>query len=183
MKKRTTKEIFAETLLELANRMPVSKITVTLLAKESGMSAKTFYNHFPNIYALMAYIEEEQANQIQQKRLSDNYNYMDYLRDGLKLYESLKVFLRNAFENVYGTESFERIHAETAYKTTLAFLLRRSGLSEVSKEVDFSLRIYVFGLVKVHFDYVFGRCGMTEEEFLENCEANMPLILRPYLLD
>ena len=46
LKKRTSKQIFAETLLELSKRMPVDKITVKQIVDESGLSLQTFYNHF-----------------------------------------------------------------------------------------------------------------------------------------
>ena len=46
MKKRTSKEIFSEALLELSRTTPVDKITVKQIVEASGLSLQTFYNHF-----------------------------------------------------------------------------------------------------------------------------------------
>lgn len=59
MKKRTSKQIFAETFLELSRELPIDKITVKKIVEESGLSLKTFYNHFSDKYSLMLYIEEK----------------------------------------------------------------------------------------------------------------------------
>ena len=53
MKKRTSKQIFAETFLELSRELTIDKITVKKIVEESGLSLKTFYNHFPDKYSLM----------------------------------------------------------------------------------------------------------------------------------
>ena len=42
MKKRTSKQIFAETFLDLSRELPVDKITVKKIVEESGLSLKTF---------------------------------------------------------------------------------------------------------------------------------------------
>ena len=38
MKKRTSKQIFAETFLELSRELPIDKITVKKIIEESGLS-------------------------------------------------------------------------------------------------------------------------------------------------
>lgn len=181
MKKRNTKDIFAETLLELAEKLSVDRITVTLLVKESGLSAKTFYNHFPNIYALMSYIEEDQARKFHEKLMTGEYNYRAYMEDCLHMYSALRRFMRNAFDNTSGAESFEKAHAEISFQLALEFLLKRNHLETVSEEVDFALRMYIYGMVKVFHDYIYGDCRMTESEFVDNCLGNMPERLRAYL--
>ena len=182
MKKRNSKDIFAETLLELSEKMSVDRITVTMLVKESGLSAKTFYNHFPNIFALMIYIEEAEARKYHEKLLTGNYSLRDYMVDCLHLYSSLRRFMRNAFDNTSGAEAFEKLHADLCYRLTLEFLLKQSHLETVPMEVDFALRMYIYGMVKVFHDYFYGDCKMTETEFVDNCLGNMPKRLGSYFV-
>lgn len=182
MKKRNSKDIFAETLLELSDQMPIDRITVTLLVKESGLSAKTFYNHFSSIYALMSYIEEDQARKFHEKLMTGEYSFSNYMEDCLHQYATIKRFIRNASDNTSGPEAFEKLHAETSYKLTLEFLLKQNRLETVPEEIDFALRMYIYGMVKVFHDFFFGDCKMTEAEFMKNCLENMPERLRPYLI-
>ena len=182
MKKQKTKDIFAGTLLELAEKVPMNRITVTMLVKESGLSSKTFYNHFANIYELMSYVEMSEASRLQEKVMDPGYTYREYLKDGLHLYSSIQSFIKNASQNTSGAESFEKLHAETAYMTTRSFLLKRNHMSAVSEELDFALRLYAFGLVEVYAIYFSGQYQMNDEEFLDHCISNMPSVLQGYLL-
>ena len=56
MKKRTSKDIFADTLLALAKQEPLERITVKQIVEESGLSLQTFYNHFHNKNELIIWI-------------------------------------------------------------------------------------------------------------------------------
>ena len=57
MKQRDTndtccKKMLANTLKELMNEKPLTKITVQDLTKKCGISRQTFYNHFHDIYGI-----------------------------------------------------------------------------------------------------------------------------------
>lgn len=61
---KTDRAIF-EALQNLAERMPLAKITVTDVARTANITRKTFYDHFPNVTdaysALLAHLVEELA--------------------------------------------------------------------------------------------------------------------------
>ncbi len=46
MKRKTTKEILAESFRELAENHPVNKITIQEIVDNCGFSPATFYRHF-----------------------------------------------------------------------------------------------------------------------------------------
>lgn len=56
VKRLTTKELFAESLMELLEVQPLTKITVGSIAKNCGMSSRTFYNNFLDKYDLINWI-------------------------------------------------------------------------------------------------------------------------------
>ena len=56
MKRKTTKEILAESFLELAQKKRIDKITITDITDNCGMSQPTFYNHFKDKYDLIVWI-------------------------------------------------------------------------------------------------------------------------------
>ena len=54
MKRKTTKEILAESFMELMTTKPVSKITIIDIVENCGMTKPTFYRYFKDKYDLMA---------------------------------------------------------------------------------------------------------------------------------
>ena len=55
MKRKTAKEILAESFRELAESKPVDKITVPNIIENCGYSKTTFYRLFKDKYDLMAW--------------------------------------------------------------------------------------------------------------------------------
>lgn len=54
---KTTKEILAESIQELAASKSVEKITIKEITQNCGMTSTTFYNHFPiNMNCLLGFI-------------------------------------------------------------------------------------------------------------------------------
>ena len=54
MKRKTTKEILAESFRELAENRPVNKITIQEIVDNCDFSPETFYRHFRDKYDLIA---------------------------------------------------------------------------------------------------------------------------------
>jgi len=54
MRRKTAKEILAESFRELAESKSVDKITVRDITQNCGYSAATFYRHFQDKYDLIA---------------------------------------------------------------------------------------------------------------------------------
>lgn len=53
---KTTKEILAESIQELAASKSVEKITIKEITQNCGMTSTTFYNHFSDKYELLGFI-------------------------------------------------------------------------------------------------------------------------------
>lgn len=182
MKKRTSKEIFVETLLEISRDTPVDKITVKRIVEESGLSLKTFYNHFPDKYALFIYVEEAKACQLYADMEKEECTFREFLQIGVLINETLKNFINNAIENTSGQDFYGKKHVESAYSAISRFILKRNGLEEIPEDIAFALRLYAFGLVIMMTEYSLCNNGMNKEVFLQYCEENMPEKLKHYLL-
>lgn len=59
MKKPHTKDVIAQTVFELLHQKTISDITVTEIANEVGVSARTFYNCFTDKFDVCNYIYDE----------------------------------------------------------------------------------------------------------------------------
>lgn len=59
-----TKRLLGDTLKQLMQTKPFSKITVSELVRECGINRKTFYYHFEDIYALLHWVLEGDALEV-----------------------------------------------------------------------------------------------------------------------
>lgn len=64
MKRKTTKDILAESFLELINEKRISKITINDITSNFGMTPPTFYNYFKDKYDLIVWIYVRGVEQI-----------------------------------------------------------------------------------------------------------------------
>ena len=67
LKRKTTKEILAESFQELAANKRIDKITITEITSNCGMSQPTFYNHFKDKYDLIVWIYIHESGEIMSK--------------------------------------------------------------------------------------------------------------------
>ena len=67
MKRKTTKEILAESFRELAENRPVNKITIQEIVDNCGFSPATFYRHFRDKYDLIAWDYVHRTTEIMKK--------------------------------------------------------------------------------------------------------------------
>ena len=61
MQKKTTRELIAESFLELAAKRPINKITITSITDNCGLTQPTFYRHFKDKYDLICWIYVTEA--------------------------------------------------------------------------------------------------------------------------
>ena len=66
--KNTTKAL-KQTLFDMLEQMPLSKITVTSLCKQAGVNRVTFYHHFADVYDMISQIEISYVEELK------NYNF------------------------------------------------------------------------------------------------------------
>ena len=86
MKRKTTKEILAESFRELAENRPVDKITIQEIVDNCDFSPATFYRHFRDKYDLIAWDYVHRTTEIMNKIGKDEYEWKDTLWDGMAFY-------------------------------------------------------------------------------------------------
>ena len=88
MRKRSSKEIFADTLLELSQKKTVDKITVQQIVDESGLSLQTFYNHFKDKADLILWVHKSKFEELLSKLGKDGYTFHDLINENKIMAES-----------------------------------------------------------------------------------------------
>ena len=71
--RKTTKDILAESFLELAAKKSIDKIRISDITDNCGMSAPTFYNHFKHKYDLIVWIHTHRVNDVMSRIDRDGY--------------------------------------------------------------------------------------------------------------
>ena len=124
--KNLTYELIAQSFKKLVLKKDFKKITVKMIAAESGIMRSTFYNYFQDKYEILEWIVK---NEISDKVLFliEKEMYVEALRLLFSCIEADKAFYSKAFE-IKGQNGFEEILAAQASK-----LFR-----EVYKSVDFN---------------------------------------------
>ena len=123
MKRKTAKEILAESFRELTATKPVDKITVPNIIENCGYSKTTFYRLFKDKYDLMAWDYAQKIQSIVDQNGKAGYEWKQILWDVALLFNEQKDYLRNLLLHTSGYESFSRymkqIHIERLSKCIL----------------------------------------------------------------
>lgn len=138
MKRKTAKEILADSFRELAEQKAIDRITVTDIAVNCDYSPSTFYRQFKDKYDLIAWDYMRSMEAMLDRVGVDGYSWNEVLLDGAKYYKENKDYLANLLKHTTGLESFERYMADSNYRYFRQFMhVRLSGAGERNKSVDF----------------------------------------------
>lgn len=152
MKKRTSKEILIQTLLELSNNRPIDKITVKQIVEESGVSLKTFYNHFRDKYDLMLYVLESKTEPVLEQIKNGECTFHEMLINAVSFCQDYRTFLNNAAIHTSGLDSFEKKHQTMACQTLRLFMMSRLQSDTLCEEMEFAIHLYSYGLIEMYYD-------------------------------
>ena len=106
MKRKNTKELLAESFLELVQTKRIDKITITEITDNCGMSQPTFYNHFKDKYDLIVWIYTNHVREIMCKIDNKTFMWKDCLLGAALYYYENSEFIKNAMKHTSGQDSF-----------------------------------------------------------------------------
>lgn len=183
MIRKTTKDILAESFLELASDRRIDKMTVTMITDNCGMSQPTFYNHFRDKYDLIVWIYDRHMGEIAGRIGRDGYVWRDCLSDVAAYYCENRDFIVNAIKNTSGQDSF----LEYIRKRNTAFMkaeVRKKLMTEyIPEEIMGCIRIYVYGTVQYMKDWLTGDMRQRPEQVAGIWERSLPEALKKYLCE
>lgn len=148
-----TKRALEQSLKNLLREKPLSKITVTDITEDCGISRMTFYYHFKDIYDLVEWACMEDAA----KALANKKTYDTWQQGFLQIFEAVqenKPFIINVYRSV----SREQVELYL-YKLTYDLLI--GVVNECSKDLnvreddkEFIANFYKYAFVGVMLDWV-----------------------------
>ncbi len=182
MRKRSSKEIFAQTLLELSKHKTVDKITVQKIVDESGLSLQTFYNHFRDKADLILWIHKSKFEELLKRLGKDGYTFRDLLAENMRFYSENRDFMWNALHNTHGQDSYWKISADAGYAILRRYIIDRNGLEELPEDLDFYLKAYCCASTQMYAEWAFHMKDTPPEVCAEYLEEIIPEPLKKVLL-
>ena len=182
MKRKTAKEILAESFQELASQKKVDKITVIDIAENCGYSTTTFYRHFTDKYDLMAWAYTQRLEEIISGFDRDMQGWKQTWLDAALFYDEQKEYLKNLLLHTSGFDSFVRNMKRIHYESLRKKILNTADESEFDVKMEMYVRAYCQGTVDLTCDWIMGQYDAGPEELAEVYENLLPYPLKAYLL-
>ncbi len=155
-----TKKALANSLKKLMKEKPLAKITVNDIVKECGLSRRTLYYYFDDLYDLLEWIFITDILEV----IGENKTYKDWQKGFL----SLLYYLRENKEIILNAyHSIDRDRLELHLYDTVAKLIYdvveelSQGIDVSEEDKDYVVRFYEIALTGVIIDWIKNR--MTEE--------------------
>lgn len=181
MKRKTAKEILAESFRELAESKPIDKITIKDITENCGYSPATFYRQFSDKYDLIAWDYVQRTTTIMNKVGVQTYKWRDTLYDGADFWTENKEYIKNLLLHTQGHESFVRYLSSANIEHLTKCILKLSGQKELSPETAIYVRFYVYGTVQTLCEWMLGQLKTDIHSLSALFEQALPEPLKQYL--
>lgn len=182
MKRKTAKDILADSFHELARSKNINKITVKEITDNCGYSPATFYRQFKDKYDLIAWEYTRSVSEIMDRVDTKEYQWRHTLKTGAKLFYEQRDYLANLFLHTTGHDSFVRYMTEINFNALKKHILKSIEKEKLSEEIELYIRIYCMGTVNITCEWILGKFTSTPDELAKLYENSLPMPLRAYLL-
>ncbi len=174
MKRKSTKEILAESFRELAERKSIDRITIQEIVDNCDYSTATFYRHFMDKYDLIAWDYARKAAEIMSRLTENGTLWKQTLLEWAKYFQREKEYLANLFLHTSGHDSFIQYMTEIHSRVFTGHLLAVSGKEELDEKTALLARVYCLGTVCLSCEWILGKYDVTPEKLAEIYENALP---------
>lgn len=181
MKRKTTKEILADSFMELSQTKPISKITIADITENCSMTSPTFYRYFKDKYDLIAWIYVQEAQKNVDKIGHDGYLWKDTLLDGLHYYAENRKYMVNALKHTSGRDSFINQMTEMNIGYITDEVRKKNETKSIPKDLTAMIKIYCYGTGQYLCEWLMDSKPASCEEVAAAMKACIPEKLKPYL--
>ena len=181
MKRKTSKEVLAESFRELAESKNIDKITVKDITENCGYSSATFYRQFQDKYDLIAWDYARELKFILSGMDGSRTEWLKTLKNAADFFQARKVYLANLFQHTSGYESFLVYMQEVHFESLKGLAERFQGNKPVDNMTALYIRQYVLGTVQFICQWILGKIEATPEELAMVFEQTVPTPLQKYI--
>lgn len=148
-----TKRALEQSLKNLLQQKPLSKITISDITEDCGISRMTFYYHFKDIYDLVEWAcAEDAARALQNKKTYDTWQ-----QGFVQIFHAVrenKVFVMNVYRCV-NREQVEKYLVPLTDQLIMGVITERAAVMTV-READqqFIAQVYSYAFVGIMLDWI-----------------------------
>ena len=179
MKRKTAKELLADSFRELAETKTIDKITIKDITDNCGYSSATFYRQFRDKYDLIAWAYSRDLKQIMAR--VDEVSWEQALSDAAHYYGEHREYLANLLMHTIGYDSFLQNMMEIHNAALSACVRRSAGQNALGDMLSMLIRGYVFSTVHLTCEWILGKYAVDAEHLAEVYARSLPADLQPYL--
>ena len=180
MKRKTAKELLAESFRELAQDRDIDKITVQDIAKNCGYSIATFYRQFRDKYDLIAWDYARDVQKLLEQEDGTQKGWRQSLSDAADYYDEQREYLANLLTNTSGYDSFIRYMTEIYFNALMDRIRAASDPDDPDRKTEMLVRLYGFGTVMLTCEWIMGKYPVSRETLTEVYAASLPEPLHIY---
>lgn len=181
VRRTTTKELIAQSFLELSRTKNIDKITVKDIVENCSVTKSTFYNHFRDKYDLMIWIYMEPIKNIIYRINNTDFNFREAIVANLKYFSNNRKYLINALKNTFGQDSFLNYAFEINLTLLRNFIKSHNKIEILPLKIESLIKLYVYGTVGLECNWLISNMPVPIEEFADILEAGLPEELKNYL--
>ncbi len=183
MKRKTSKEILADSFRELSEKMPIDKITVREIAENCGYSAATFYRQFKDKYDLIAWDYARDFEKILEPLSRSRAMWRRTVIDGAVYYNDHRAYIANLLLHTSGYDSFLLYMSEMHIEKMSRLIRKCANVRTLDKQTEMYIRLYCLGTVCFTCEWILGKHELTPGEVAKIYENSVPEPLRKYLAE
>lgn len=183
MRRKTAREILADSFLELAETRPVDKITIQDIVENCGYSPATFYRQYRDKYDLIAWIHTQGVAAIMSRIDQNGYTWRQTLEDGVCAFLACREYLANLFQHTEGHDSFVGYMTRINQRALKEHILKMTGQDTLDAKTELYISVYCAATVGLTCEWICGKHDLTPEELAEAFANLVPVPLRGVLLE
>lgn len=182
MKRKTAKEILAESFREVAERKNIDKITVKDITENCGYSPATFYRQFRDKYDLIAWDYTRDLESVLSGVNGSKTEWKNAFLGIAHFFHDRKRYLANLFLHTSGLESFMAYMQAVHFQSLKNIVEKASGSPSIDVLTEMYIRLYVLGTAQFACEWILGKFEATAEELATVFEQTLPAPLQKYLV-
>src|SRR5659263_176817 len=164
---QTTKKSLAQSLKKLMNTTPLAKITINDIVRDCGVSRRTFYYHFQDIYSLLEWIFRTEISSV----MEGNKTYQTWQQGFLQLFLYLdqnRKMVLNTYNSI-GREHLEAHLYNAVYNLVLDVVDEIAVDVNVSEDKrDFVINFYKFAFVGLLLEWIRTKMTKNSQQIIDN---------------
>ncbi len=174
-KRKTAKEILAESFREVAGQKDIDRITVRDITENCGYSPATFYRQFKDKYDLISWDYTRELKDILSRVDGSKAEWQKALICAANFFQERKTYLANLFLHTSGLESFLTNMQEVNFECLKDAAEKSSGGQPMDAFTAMLVRQYVLGSSRFTCEWILGKWKADAEDLAAVYEQTLPL--------